>query len=116
MRPDMASDMTDELEALEWDFRRSLTHELRRVARKGDDRFFRLDQPRARNGKPTVLRLAEEVMEVRATLLDRLPSRPSAAVAFLLSCLKWSHSTAEDPISSAALARDLLASIESDNA
>jgi hypothetical protein len=111
----MASDMTDELEALEWDFRRSLTHELRRVARRGDDRFFRLDQPRARNGKPTVLRLAEEVMEVRATLGSRLPSRPSAAVAFLLSCLKWTNSASGEPISSTMLARDLLATLESDN-
>jgi hypothetical protein len=107
--------MTDQLEALEWDFRRALTSELRRVARKGDDRFFRLDQPRSRNGKPTVLRLAEEVMELRATLVGRLPSQPSAAVAFFLSCLKWSHSAPEDPISSAVLARDLLASLEDDN-
>jgi hypothetical protein len=108
--------MTDELEALEWDFRRALVRELQRVARNGDDRFFRLDLPRARNGKPTVLKLAEEVMEVRATLVGRLPSRPSAAVAFLLSCLKWSHSSPVEPISSAVLARDLLSSIdESDN-
>jgi hypothetical protein len=108
--------MTDELEALEWDFRRALVRELQRVARNGDDRFFRLDQPRARNGKPTVLKLAEEVMEVRATLVGRLPSRPSAAVAFLLSCLKWSHSSPVELISSAVLARDLLSSIdESDN-
>jgi hypothetical protein len=108
-------DLTDELAALEWDFQRSLTRELQRVARKGDDLFFRLDQPRARNGKPTVLKLAEEVMEVRATLVGQLPSRPSAAVAFLLSCLRWSHSTPEEPISSAVLARDLLVSLEGDN-
>jgi hypothetical protein len=107
--------MTDELEAMEWDFRHSLARELRRVAKNGDDRFFRLDQPRTRDGKPTVLGLAEEVMEVRATLIGRLPSTPSAAVAFLLSCLKWSHASPEEPISSADLARDLLASLEGDN-
>ena len=109
-----AADTTDELEALEWDFRHSLTGELRRVAKNGDDRFFRLDQPRTRNGRPTVLGLAEEVMEVRASLIGRLPSGPSAAIAFLLSCLKWSHAASQEPGASAVLARDLLASLESD--
>ena len=106
-----AADTTDELDALEWDFRHALVRELRRVAKNGDDRFFRLDQPRTRNGRPTVLRLAEEVMELRASLVGRLPSGPSAAVAFLLSCLKWSHARPEE--SSAVLARELLASLES---
>ena len=109
------TDLTDELAAMEWDFHQSLIRELRRVAKSGDDRFFRLDQPRALNGKPTVLGLAEEVMEVRATLIGQLPRGPSAAIAFLLSCLKWSHVAAEGRTSSATLARSLLVSLEGEN-
>jgi len=107
--------MTDELEALEWDFRRSLTRELQRVARKGDDRFFRLDQPRVRNGKPTVLKRAEEIMEVREKLKNAPPSRRSAAAAYMLSCLRFAHAGPGEAISSATLARELLASLESGN-
>ena len=111
------TDATDGLAAIEWDFRQSLIRELRRVAKTGDDRFFRLDQPRAVNGRPTVLGLAQEVMELRSTLMGRLPPGPSVAIAFLLSCLKWSHAAPAGSVSSAVLARNLLASLEAnDNA
>ena len=110
MQTDNVMDATDELAAIEWDFRQSLIRDLRRVAKTGDERFFRLDQPRVRGGKPTVLGLAEEVMELRSALIGRLPPGPSVAIAFLLSCLKWSH--AQEPASSSSLARDLLATLE----
>ena len=106
--------MTDELAALEWDFRRSLIRELQRVARTGDDSFFSVDQPRTRDGKATLLKLAEDIMAARERLKDP-PSSQSAAAGFLLSCIRWNHANLEERISSAALARDLLADLQSDN-
>ena len=103
-----------ELDALEWNFRRALIPLLKRAAKKGDDRIFSLDEPRTRNGRPTVLKLAEEVMAEREKL-KVLPSRQSAAAAFLLACLRWSHRKAGESVSSAALARDLLATITDDD-
>src|SRR5262245_61563621 len=107
--------MSDEVEALEWDLRRALLPELRRVARTGDDLFFSLDQPRVTNGRPTVLKLAEEIMKARQ-MLKEAPSHRSAASAFLLSCLKWRHAGLGEAPSSALLAQELLAYLEDDDA
>jgi len=105
-------DTSDELAALEFDFRRALIAELERVSRTGDERFFELDQ-RQVSGQSTLQQLADEIIELRLKM--KPPVTRCVAADFLGCCVRWGMSTVREKPASAGLASELLERVRSEN-
>jgi len=103
-------EISDELAALEFDFRSTLIAELTRVAKTGDDRFFAFDQPARRSGGPTLKALADEILDLRTKM--KPPVTNCLAAEFLGYCIRWNLPSARARLSSAELARELLERVQ----
>lgn len=105
---------SDELAALEHDFRRSLIAELKRVAKREDPDFFASDQPQYRNGRPTLKKLADEIIAHRTRM--KPPNTRCPAGDFLGYCIRWGLRDLGQPTpSSSVLAAELLERVQHDN-
>jgi hypothetical protein len=105
---------SDELAALEFDFRRSLIAELKRVAQREDSEFFAIDQPQYRNGRPTLKKLADEIIALRTKMNP--PNTRCPAADFLGYCIKWGlRDLGQSTPSSSVLAAELLEGVQHDN-
>jgi len=105
---------SDELTALEFDFRRTLIAELKRVVQHEDSEFFAINQPQYRNGRPSLKKLADEIIELRTQMK---PPNTRCAAADFLGCLHYVglHSFGRSTASSSVLAAELLERVQRDN-